>query len=57
MVSQIPCSTTPSEDTRFEAGSKSEVDADESSEEEDTDASDAYSADEESDEELSGQDF
>ena len=57
MESQIPCSTTPSEDTRFEASSKSQIDADELSEEEDTHVSDAYSADEKSDEELSGQDF
>ena len=57
VVSQIPCSTTSSEDTQFEASSKSQIDADESSEEEDIDSSDTYNSDEESEEELSDQDF
>lgn len=57
MVSQILCSTTPSKNTQFEASSKSQINVDESLKEEDTDISDAYSADEESDKKLSGQDF
>lgn len=57
MVSQIPCSTILSKDTWFEAISKSQIDADESSEKEDINISNVYSADEESDKNLSGQDF
>ena len=57
VVSQIPYSTTSSKETQLEASSKNQIDADESSEEEDMDSSDTYNSDEESEKELSDQDF
>lgn len=50
VVSQIPCSTSSFENTRFKASSQSRIDVDESSKEEDIDNSDIYSSNEESDE-------
>ena len=57
VVSQIPCFTTSSKDTQFEAGSESQINADELLEEEDIDSSDIYNFDKKLEEELSDQDF
>ena len=57
-VSQIPCSTTVSEGTQFQASKKEKIVVDESSEEEDTENNVGdSSSEEESDEEPSDQDF
>ena len=55
-VSQIPCSITSSEDTRFQASGKGRVNVDETSEE-DTEHEDEDSSEEESDDESSDQGF
>lgn len=57
VVFQIPCSTTPSEDTHFQANSKSIVNIDKSSEEEDIKHEDEKSIEVESDKKSSDQGF
>lgn len=56
-VSLIPCTTTPSEDTRFRVSSKGKAVVEESSEEDDTKHENEDSSEEESDEVSSKQDF
>ncbi len=57
IVSHIPCSTTLSEDTCFQASIKGKAVMDESSEEDDTEHENGNSSGEESDEESSEHDF